>query len=188
MLYEAVVIGASIGGLQALSAIIPKLPKDFKLPVIVVQHRGRMRDEFIVRYLNGKSDICVTEACSRGVISPEFVYISPAGYHLLVENDKIFSLSVDPPVSYSIPSVDVLFETAAEVYQEKLVGVLLTGANSDGSGGLQKIKSYGGLAIVQDPKTTEASSMVESALKLVEVDHVVALDKMGEFLRSLPYA
>ncbi|MCP4412676.1 MAG: chemotaxis protein CheB, partial [Gammaproteobacteria bacterium] len=130
-MYEAIVVGVSAGGLKALSRIIPELPIDFPQSVMMVQHRLNDPNEFLAEYMNTLCDIDVKEAVSREVIKPECVYIAPSGYHLLIERDKTFSLTVDPPVSFAIPSVDVLFESAATAYEDKLVGVILTGANSD---------------------------------------------------------
>ena len=184
-MYDSIVMGVSAGGLKALSRITPELPKDFPLPVIIVQHRLHGSNEFLAEYMNTLCDIDVKEAVSREVIKPECVYIAPSGYHLLVERDKTFSLSVDPPVSFAIPSVDVLFESAAAAYEGKLVGVILTGANSDGSQGLKTIKEYGGLAIVQDPGTAETSAMPRAAIEMVDVDYIIPLDEIGGFLRDI---
>ncbi len=184
-MYEAIVIGVSAGGLNALTKITPALPKDFPISVMIVQHRLHDADEFLAEYINSLCDIDVKEAVSREAIKPECVYIAPSGHHLLVERDKTFSLSVDPPVSFAIPSVDVLFESAAAAYEDKLVGVILTGANSDGSQGLKTIKEYGGLAIVQDPRTAETSAMPKTAIEMVDVDYIIPLDEIGGFLREI---
>ncbi len=182
--YEAVVMGVSAGGLEALSAIIPQLPARFRLPVLVVQHREKNSDEFLSRYLDGKSAVCVKEAVAKESLSPGIVYIAPAGYHLLVEEDKTLEISVDPHVYYARPSVDVLFESAADVYEDKLIGVILTGANADGSQGLKKIEENGGLTIVQDPKTAESDQMPRAALGACQTDHILPLPAIGPFLRQ----
>ncbi len=185
MKYETVVIGVSSGGLNALSRIIPALPQNYPLSVIIVQHRIKDSDDFLVEYLNKLCDIHVKEALFRNSIKPGIVYIAPSGYHLLVERDKRFGLSVDLPVSFAIPSIDVLFESAAIAYKEKIVGVILTGANSDGTSGLRAVKKVGGLTVVQDPVTSEASVMPETAIKTVKVDHILSLDLIGPFLTKL---
>ena len=185
MKYEAVVIGVSTGGLNALSRILPLLPKSYTLSVIIVQHRVNDSDNFLIGYMNKLCDIQVKEALSKTAIEPGCVYISPSGYHLLVERDKRFSLSVDPPVSFAIPSIDVLFESAAIAYKEKLIGVILTGANSDGSRGIKIIKEFGGLTIVQDPSTAEASTMPASATRMVDIDHILPLNEIGFFLKDI---
>ena len=185
MKYEAVVIGVSTGGLNALSQILPILPRSYPLSVIIVQHRVNDSDNFLVEYLNKLCDIQVKEALPRSAIEPECVYISPSGYHLLIERDKRFSLSVDPPVSFAIPSIDVLFESAAVAYKDKLIGVILTGANSDGSRGIKKIKESGGLTIVQDPTTAESSTMPAAAIEMVDIDHILPLNEIGSFLEDI---
>ncbi len=184
-MYEAIVIGVSAGGINALTKIIPVLPKNYSLPVIIVQHRAHSHDDFLFKYIDKLCDIHVKEADSREVIKTDCVYIAPAGYHLLVERDKTFSLSIDPPVNYAIPSIDVLFESAACTYKDELVGVILTGANSDGSQGLRTIKEYRGLVIVQDPETAESPFMPTAALEMVDVDYIIPLEEIGVFLKEL---
>jgi len=183
--YQAVVVGASMGGMQALKILLGQLPEHFQLPVIVVQHQVADADGFLVNYLNRQCKIRVKEACFNEIILASNVYISPPAYHLLIEEERTFSLSVDLPVNYSIPSIDVLFESAADVYGEHLVGVILTGANSDGSQGLDKIKKAGGLTLVQDPTTAEAPEMPNSAIQATKIDHILGIEKIGVFLRGL---
>lgn len=163
--YEAIVIGSSMGGMAALSEIMPALPNEFKLPIIVVQHRYADSDEFLSEYLNKLSAVNIVEAEDKSRIEPGTVYLAPSDYHLLVEHNKTISLSRDLPINFSRPSIDVLFDSAAEVYHDKLIGVILTGANSDGSLGLKKIKEHGGLTIVQNPDTAQASIMPKSAIE-----------------------
>ena len=151
MRYAAVVIGVSAGGIEALKIILPALPACFPLPIAIVQHRDQRSDSFLATYLNKMSGIVVTEAEDKEPLCSGRVYLAPAGYHLLIEADRSFSLSVDPRVNYSCPSIDVLFESAAEVFAESLIGIVLTGANSDGAHGLKRIKDRGGLAVVQYP-------------------------------------
>jgi len=186
-MYEAIGIGVSAGGMNALAQIIPVLPKDYPLPIIIIQHRAHSADDFLAEYMNRNCAIEVKEAKSRAAIEANCVYIGPSGYHLLVERDKTFSLSIDPPVNYVIPSIDVLFQSAAAAYQEKFVGVLLTGANSDGSQGLRAIQDAGGMVVVQDPKTAEVAVMPQAAIDLIAVDHIIALDEIGNFLRALNF-
>ena len=186
-MYEALVIGASAGGLHALTAILPQLPYDYPLGVLIVQHRCRQADSFLVDYLNERSAVRVKEAESGESIQPAHVYIAPAGYHLLVERDKTLSLSIDPPVNYSIPSIDVLFQSAAASYKNHLIGLILTGANSDGSLGLKMIKDYGGFAIVQDPQTSEVDVMPKAAINMVVADRIVPLDRLGHYLAECDF-
>ncbi|NRD74459.1 chemotaxis protein CheB [Shewanella sp. VB17] len=181
-MYEAIVVGVSAGGLHALTQILPCLPPDYPIAVLIVQHRYRGSDHFLDEYLNQLSAVTVKEAEPGEPILPAHVYIAPAGYHLLVERDKTLSLSIDPPVNFSIPSIDVLFQSAATCYKNTLIGLILTGANSDGSQGLKMIKEYGGYGIVQDPHTAEVDVMPRAAIDLVEVDKIIALDELGHFL------
>ncbi len=113
------------------------------------------------------------------------IYIAPPNYHLLVEADRTFSLSIDEPVNYARPSINVLFETAADVYKTNLVGVILTGANADGSHGLKRIKETGGLSVVQDPSTAEADTMPKAAIAAVDVDYVLPLEEIGKVITML---
>ncbi len=182
---EAVVIGVSTGGMHALKTIIPALPASFPVPVVAVQHIGERSDMFLAKYLASLSRIKVKEAEDKESLQPGYVYLAPPGYHLLIEPDRIFSLSVDPRVNYSCPSIDVLFESAADAFGEKLAGVILTGANSDGAQGLRKIKTSGGIAIVQDPESAEASYMPESALNATPADYVVILEQIAPLLSKL---
>ena len=155
---EAVVIGVSAGGMKALGALLPKLPQRPPYAVIIVQHVREGSDSFMADYLDRISTIHVMEADEKEIIRPGIAYMAPAGYHLLVEEDRTFSLSADPPVNFARPSIDVLFESAADAFEDRLVGIVLTGASSDGAEGLARIEAAGGgIAVVQDPETAEAS-------------------------------
>lgn len=183
--YEAVVMGASAGGLEALRFILGSLPDDFPLPIIIVQHRHPNSDDYLITCLNERCRLRVKEADEKGKIEGGIVYIAPPNYHLLIEEDRTFSLSVSAHVNYARPSVDVLFETASDTYGAKLIGVILTGANNDGSLGLKEVKEHGGRVIVQDPETAEAASMPKAALKATEVDDILSLDEIASFLCKL---
>ena len=183
--YEAIVIGVSAGGMQALATMIPALPATFAYPIVVVQHVSEDSDGYLSIYLNNLSALRVEEAEDKKDIVSGVVYIAPAGYHLMIEENRTFSLSVDAPVHYARPSIDVLFETAADVYRSRLIGVILTGANADGSQGLRRIKAYGGLTIVQDPATAESSCMPQMAINTVSVDHILPLNGIASFLAHL---
>jgi len=180
--HEAIVIGVSAGGLTALSTIVPSLPEGFPLPVTVVQHRRPNSDGFLAAHLNERSPLPVKEVDDKEPIRPGVVYLAPADYHVLIEEDGTFSLSVDERVRYSRPSIDVLFHSAADVYADKTIGVILTGANADGSEGLKHIKQRGGLAIVQDPATAEAECMPQEAINATRVDRILRLEDIGPFL------
>ena len=188
MAYKAIVIGVSAGGMNALGQILPRLPADFPLPVIIVQHISPQSDAYMIRHFNSISKVAVKEADEKEEILPGTVYFAPPNYHLMVETDFTFSLSVEARVNFSRPSIDVLFETAAEAYGDSLIGIILTGANNDGSRGLKRIKDCGGFAIVQNPANSEVSAMPEAAIKLVKkVDKILDLDKIAGVLVKLAY-
>ncbi|NQV01051.1 MAG: chemotaxis protein CheB [Bacteroidia bacterium] len=183
--YQAVVIGSSAGGLNALKSIFEALDDQFPLPVIIVQHVSPDADNYLSSFLDNMKKIKVKEADEKEVPQPGVAYIAPPNYHLLMEQDRSFTLTVGERVNYARPSIDVLFETAAEAYRESLIGIILTGANNDGSIGLRKIKALGGIAIVQDPEEAESDSMPRSALEAAKPDHVLKLKEIANFLNSL---
>ncbi|MBW6521467.1 MAG: chemotaxis protein CheB [Desulfoarculaceae bacterium] len=183
--YDAVVIGVSAGGLNALRAILPRLPEKFPLPVVVVQHRGVESDGFFAQYLDQRCAVQVKEAEEKEQAVPGTVYLAPANYHLLLEDDRTFSLTLESRVCFARPSIDVLFESAADVYGSRLIGIILTGANDDGSRGLAAIKKRGGLAVVQDPVGAEVETMPLAALQTADVDFVLPLGAIGLFLANL---
>jgi two-component system chemotaxis response regulator CheB len=162
--FKAIVIGTSAGGLSALSALLEKLPPDYQLPIIVVQHRAKDQKNLLEEVLQLKCKIRIKQADEKEKIEKSIVYIAPPDYHLLIENDLTFSLSSDELVSYSRPSIDVLFESAAISYREALIGIILTGANNDGASGLQNIKKYGGLTIAQSPAEAQFPHMPGAAI------------------------
>lgn len=182
MRYEAIVIGVSSGGLSVMKIMFALLPKDFRTPIIIVQHISAHSDNQWIRLLNEKSNLYLKEADEKEKIESGKVYIAPANYHLMVEMDKTCSLTIDERVNFARPSIDVLFESAAEVYKNKLIGVILTGSNADGTAGLKKIKEYGGLTIAQDPKTAESAYMPASAIAAVQVDYVLPLEGIIKLL------
>lgn len=183
--YEIIVLGVSTGGFKALEVVLSKLPQDFNLPLVIVQHRKKDPDDFFIEYMNGKTSLHIKEAEDKEEIKPGVGYIAPPDYHLLVERNHTLSLSVDSPLKYARPSIDILFESAAEAYESKVAGVVLTGASDDGSEGLKKIRECGGMAIIQNPATAEAPIMPESAIKIAGADHILSLENIGRFLGSL---
>ncbi len=183
--YDAVVIGASAGGLNALKTIFLGLDRTFNLPVIIVQHISPDSDNYLIHILNDLKIISVKEADEKEAPRAGMAYIAPPNYHLLIESDHLFTLTVDERVNYARPSIDVLFETAAEAWRDRLIGIILTGANSDGSKGLKRIKELGGLVIVQNPDTAEADSMPRAAILATTVDHVLPLDEIAPMLNEL---
>jgi two-component system chemotaxis response regulator CheB len=188
MSYEAVVMGVSAGGMEALKVILPALPASFPLGVAVVQHRDERSDGYFIDYLAKISAVPVLEAEDKEPLRPGHVYIAPAGYHLLIEPDYSVSLSVDPRVKCARPSIDVLFESAAEAFRGALIGVVLTGANADGAAGLKAIKERGGLTIVQNPENAVADGMPRAALAATQVHHVAELEQVAPLLVRLSAA
>jgi len=183
--YRALVMGASAGGLDVLSMILPALKADLPLPVMVVLHISPHSDSFLVTYLDQMSGVKVVEAVDKVRMETGTVYFAPPDYHLLAERDGTLSLSNEEKVNYSRPSIDVLFETALWVYGGELIGVLLTGANWDGAGGMEKIHLGGGYTIVQDPSTASMPRMPESALEKFTPDAVLRAEEIGPALNKL---
>lgn len=185
MRHEAIVIGASVGGWEALKTLLSALPASFPSPIAIVQHIGERSESFMAELLNQVSRIAVKEAEDKESLSSGTAYLAPPGYHLLIEPDRSFSLSVDERVNHARPSIDVLFESAAEVFGGTLIGIILTGANADGARGLKTIKEYGGLAIVQNPEEAENPTMPKAALTATEVDYIVSLQQLTTILFQL---
>lgn len=185
MNYEAIVIGVSSGGMNAMKTMFPLLPKEFNIPIIIVQHISANSENLWIRLLNDKSNLEIKEADEKEKIEHGKIYIAPPNYHLLVEKNKTFSLSIDERVNFARPSIDVLFESAAEAYKNKLIGVILTGSNNDGTKGLKLIKEYGGLTIAQDPSTAESSFMPASAIAAMQVDYILSLEGIINLLIKL---
>lgn len=183
--FAAVVVGSSAGGIKALNTILEPLSSNFPLPIIVVQHLHPNSNGYLVQILGTHCALLVKQAEEKESIKAGVVYLAPPNYHLLIEEDRTFSLSLEERVNFSRPSVDVLFESAVYAYRHQLIGVVLTGANNDGSKGLKKIKQVGGYAIVQDPNTAEAEAMPRSALAATAVDKVLPLEKIGPHLMYL---
>jgi two-component system, chemotaxis family, protein-glutamate methylesterase/glutaminase len=185
MPYELVVIGASLGGLNAVSALLGQLPADFSIPIVVVQHRTAVSDDDLAGIWQRSTALSVHDAEDKAAIEARHVYVAPADYHLLVESVGEFALSTDAPVLWARPSIDVLFESAADVYGGKVIGVVLTGASADGSHGLKAIRERGGCALVQDPLTAECAVMPQAAIATTTVNHVLALPDLGRVLAAL---
>jgi two-component system chemotaxis response regulator CheB len=184
--YKAVVIGVSAGGMKALKILLKDLPQDFQLPIIIVQHISPDSDSIWISLLEKNGSIKMKEADEKEKIENGVVYFAPPNYHLLIERDYTFSLSADKRVNFARPSVDILFESAANAYGSELIGMILTGANNDGASGLKKIKDMGGLTIVQDPTSAEARFMPEAAIEEVQtVDYILPLEKIKTVLIKL---
>jgi two-component system chemotaxis response regulator CheB len=184
-IYKAVVIGGSAGSFQGVTKILSQLPADFELPIIMCLHRLKHVRNGFVEALSIKSIRPVTEPSDKENIKKGGIYLAPSNYHLSVELGNSFSLSTEEMINNSRPAIDVTLETAAYVYRNKLVGILLSGANRDGAVGMMKIKQRGGLTIVQDPTECMIDTMPSAALQLTEIDHVLKVDEITNFLIEL---
>ena len=182
MTYKMLVIGLSAGGTPLIKRLLTALPKDYSLAVTIVAHLPEGHESTLAQQLNALTDLPVTEARDKEPIVAGHVYIAPPNYHLLIENNRTFSLSTEEKVNFSRPSIDILFESAANVYGPRLAAIILTGANNDGAEGLRLIKEKGGLAIVQDPRSAESSFMPGAALQAVQPDFVLGLAEIGRWL------
>jgi len=183
--YNAVVIGGSAGSFSVVSRILSKMEPDFPIPVIICLHRLKHVRSGLVEGLNLKSKIKVTEPDDKEKILSNRVYLAPSNYHLFIEYDNTFRLSTEEMLSHSRPAIDHTFSSAAQAYRDKVVGIILTGANKDGANGLKEIHDRKGTTIVQDPASCDIDTMTKAALRLIEPDHVLTPDKIAEFLNLL---
>jgi two-component system, chemotaxis family, protein-glutamate methylesterase/glutaminase len=197
---EIIVIGTSLGGLHALEVLLAGLPKNLQVPVAIAQHRHKDSDNSLCVFLQAQCALPIKEAEDKEAIMPGCIYLAPADYHLLVEAGDLredwqskhqagarhtFALSTEAPVLYARPSINVLFESAAEAYGKKVLGVILTGASNDGTQGLLKIKANGGLAVVQDPTTAASPTMPKAAIAAVAVDWILPLRDIAPLIVNL---
>jgi two-component system, chemotaxis family, protein-glutamate methylesterase/glutaminase len=185
---EAVVIGASAGGVEAIAAILDALPASFTAAVIIVLHLPPDRPTALPQLFGKRARLPVKEAEDKEIILGGAVYLAPPGYHLLVEPDKRFSLSLDEAEHFSRPSIDLLFESAAYAYREKLLGIVLTGASVDGAAGLRTVRTLGGLAWVQDPADASMSIMPAAAIAEAGADSICSLTEIILNLSRLDYS
>ena len=181
---EIVVAGTSLGGLRALETLLAGIPDDFRVPLAIVQHRRADSDNVLARLLRRATSLRVCEPQDKEPIVPGHIYIAPPDYHLLVEPGA-FALSTDAPVCSARPSIDVLFESAADAYGSRVIGVVMTGANSDGARGAARIHAVGGMVIVQDPADAECPVMPKAVLQIVDPDYVLPLCQIGATLARL---
>lgn len=186
-MFGIIVVGASWGGLKAVSCIVAGLPADFAIPIAIVQHRGRDGAGLLCDLLQERTPLRVTEVMDKEPVRPGHVYVAPPDYHTLVESGY-FSLSTEAPVRYSRPSIDVTFASAADAYGAQAIGIVLTGANADGADGLKRIADRGGLVLVQDPAGAESGIMPRAALARVADAEVLALDAIAPFLARVAKA
>jgi two-component system, chemotaxis family, protein-glutamate methylesterase/glutaminase len=183
--YDVVVVGTSWGGLAALRTLVAGLPDSFQMAVTLVQHRHKDSDHLLRTLLQERSTLRVFEVEDKMPLEHGHIYVAPPNYHTLLE-PGYFSLSTDAPVRFSRPSIDVTFSSAADSYTHRTVGIVLTGANADGSEGLRRISDRGGLAIVQDPASAESPAMPAAAQKAVPRARTMTLEAIAAFVASLP--
>jgi two-component system chemotaxis response regulator CheB len=183
--YEVIVIGTSWGGLDAVSRLLDAMHPDVHQPIVVAQHRGSDTEEgMLAHLLQSHTRRVVSDPDDKTPLEADHVYLGPPDYHLLVEDGHI-ALSTDAPVRFARPSIDVLFESVADAYGPRAVGVVLTGANNDGAAGLARIKQLGGVAIVQDPATSKRRTMPDAAIAATAADAILPLEEIAPFLYGL---
>lgn len=182
---EAVVIGASAGGVEALVALLPALPDGFALPVFCILHLPGDRESRLAELFNGRLPLPVREAADKETIAPGTVYFAGPGYHLSVERDRTFSISCEPPLHFARPAIDMLMESAADAYGAGLAGILLTGANRDGAQGMAQIRARGGFTVVQDPLEAQVPTMPRGAIDLCAPHLVLPLPRIHALLQML---
>lgn len=181
---QAIVIGASAGGVQALSTLLPSLPPGLPAAVMIVLHIPPDRPSQLAELFRARCELPVREAQDKEPATSGTIFFAPPDYHLLVEPDRTLALSLDEAVNFSRPSIDVLFESAAFAYGEGLLALVLTGANGDGSQGVKTVKRLGGQVWVQDPGTAAMRAMPSAALDTVTADRILTLDGMVQALRE----
>jgi len=184
-MYKAVIIGGSAGSFQVVTKILNSLPANFRLPVLLSLHRLKHVRSGFVEALSIKSAIQIIEPNDKDPIKSGKAYLAPANYHMYIELGNRISLSTEEAVNHSRPSIDLSFITAAEAYREKLIAIILSGANKDGAYGIKKVKDYGGLTIVQDPIECQVKTMTEASIKMTKIDHIYSTNQIIRFLNKL---
>lgn len=184
-MYKAIVIGGSAGSFQVVTRILGNLNPNICFPVFLSLHRLKHVRSGFLEALSMKSKIPIIEPNDKEQIKPGKAYLAPANYHMYIELGNRIALSTEEPVHHSRPSIDLSFFTAANVYRDKLIGIILSGANQDGAQGIKKVKELGGLTIVQDPKDCQVSTMTEASLALTQIDHVFSAEKIADYLSKL---
>ena len=182
---DAVVIGASAGGVEALCTLLPALPAGSRAVMFVVIHLPRQRPSLLASIFQARCRWPVLEAQDKEPVAPGTVYVAPPDYHLLLDEGPRIALSTDEPVNFSRPAIDVLFESAADLYRERLLAVVLTGANHDGAAGLAAVHERGGVALVQDPESAQVALMPAAALQRNPTSLVMSLDAIARLLATL---
>ena len=184
-LCEVLIIGGSAGSLDVLLKVLPNLKPQLSFAIILVLHRKTGKDYLLPDLLSTKTSLKVKELEEKEMIKPGNIYIVPPNYHLLIENDRTFSLDASEKINFSRPSIDVTFESAAEIYHENLVCLLLSGSNHDGTNGLKKVKQNGGRVFIQNPENAIVPYMPEFALEHVQIDSLLNDNEMAEFINQL---
>ena len=182
---RAIVIGGSAGSFSVIGKILERIPSDFQIPIILSMHRLKNVRKGFQEALQLKSKLEIIEPNDKESVRNGKVYLAPANYHLCVELGNSFSLSTEPMVNNSRPAIDLTFESASYVYKDKLIGILLSGANKDGAVGMKYIAERGGITVVQDPEECVIDTMTKAALHLVNVDYVLKIDGIIDFLNKL---
>jgi len=183
--YKLIVLGGSAGSFQIVTKILSQLPEDFSIPIAMCLHRLRHVRNGFVEALSIKSKLPIVEPVDKGKLKQRQVYLAPANYHMGFELSKTFTLTTDDLLNNSRPSIDIMMETAAHAFREKVVGILLSGANKDGAVGMQKVSQKGGLTIVQHPEECLIDTMPKAALKIANIDHQLTVDEIISFLKML---
>jgi len=182
---EALIIGGSAGSLEVLLKVLPDLDTDLAFPVLIVIHRKNGADSLLPELLSGRTRLTVKEAEEKELLLPGVIYIAPSDYHVLVEMDHTLSLDYSEKINYSRPAIDASFQTAAEVYQDRLACILLSGSNADGVDGLKYVKQWGGMVVIQNPDNAQVAYMPNQAKSQVKIDHILNAEDMAEFINLL---
>lgn len=182
---DLIAIGCSAGSIEVLQKIFTSISAAFRVPIVIVQHRSSHSTSLFVKHFSHQYRFKLIEPEDKEPIQEHCIYVAPAHYHLLIGADKCFNLSVDEEVHFSCPAIDVLFVSAAEVFKKRVMGIILSGANSDGAMGLQRIKTLGGLTVVQSPETAEFPQMPHAALELIKPDYVANVNQICELINAV---
>jgi len=183
--YEMLIIGGSAGSFPIVTKLLEKTPSNFRLPIVMCLHRLKDKPQGFKEALEIKSNLPINEPDDKDPIKVGMVFIAPSNYHLIIENKTNFSLSTTELVQYSRPSIDVLFESAAEVFGSKLIAILLSGANRDGAAGMKKIKAKGGFTVVQDPNDCSVNTMPQAAIQATQIDLILPVNDLINFIQSV---
>lgn len=182
---DALIIGGSAGSLDVLLKVLPLISPVITFPIVIVIHRKHGTDSLLPELLSGRTKLIVKEIDEKELVRAGTIYIAPSDYHTLIEQDHTFSLDYSEKVNYSRPSIDVTFQTAAEVYKDKLVCLLLSGSNADGVNGLKSVKAWGGRAIIQNPESAQVSYMPAQAAAQVKIDYILPIEDIADFINLL---